>query len=456
MRVPHLFYTGDPERQTLHRRITPTPEQRTQQQVRWQDVRDFLVNDLFETSGYRMSSWLQGSYKFGTQIRPSKKGDEFDIDLGIYFNWAGDAHTTGERPRDLKQQVQHSLEAYAREAEDDVLEVVTPPKERCSRVRFTGDFHVDVPTYHLDPDRDARDLATETNGWEVSDPKALYVWFQQLFADDDTAQARRLIRYVKMWAALKLQERPSSVVLTVLVAEAVVALRPDFLISDDVAVLNVTLALRERLARDRRVENPVHPQEDLNRLSEEGHRDFVAKLGDLSRIARDALDAADEVTTAAIWSEAFDAFFPAGTPAQPVAGALAPLRFVPEVGIEVRSPGSQVTLRGENGINAVPKKSAITFRLLNAHLFPPGARVRWIVRNEGTEAEMANDLGHVSDAGDTVTRDAEYRGTHHMDVVVTDHLGALLGFRRVPVHITGLAMPPRNPRRPGYTRYGRR
>ena len=38
MRVQHLFYSTNVERQTLHRRITPTEAQRAQQQERWQDV----------------------------------------------------------------------------------------------------------------------------------------------------------------------------------------------------------------------------------------------------------------------------------------------------------------------------------------------------------------------------------------------------------------------------------
>lgn len=62
MRVQHLFFSTDPERQTLHRRITPTPTQLEQQQERWNDLRDYLVGDLAERTGLPISSWLQGSY----------------------------------------------------------------------------------------------------------------------------------------------------------------------------------------------------------------------------------------------------------------------------------------------------------------------------------------------------------------------------------------------------------
>ena len=164
-----LFYNpNDSEKQTLHRRITPSEDQFEEQQERWNNLADYLIADLQKRSGYPLRTWLQGSYKFGTQVRPVRKGDEFDIDLGVYFIWQGAADGGNYEPVELKKKVQSSLEDYIA---DDVLEVVTPPKPRCSRIRFEGDFHIDIPAYHLDPDRDARMLATEMNNWENSDPK---------------------------------------------------------------------------------------------------------------------------------------------------------------------------------------------------------------------------------------------------------------------------------------------
>ncbi|MFX9035022.1 hypothetical protein ABTN36_18640, partial [Acinetobacter baumannii] len=82
-------------------------------------------------------------------------------------------------------------------------------------------------------------LTTETKGWEHSDPKAFFVWFHRQFDDDDHAQVRRLIRYMKMWVALRLQKPPSSVLLTVLVAEAYRRLNSAQCETDDVALRNV-------------------------------------------------------------------------------------------------------------------------------------------------------------------------------------------------------------------------
>ena len=75
-----LFYSIDSSnKQTLHRRIRPTEEQFEEQQARWNLLADYLITDLKKMSGYTIKTWLQGSYKFGTQIRPSHKTGEFDI-----------------------------------------------------------------------------------------------------------------------------------------------------------------------------------------------------------------------------------------------------------------------------------------------------------------------------------------------------------------------------------------
>ena len=97
--------------------------------------------------------------------------------------------------------------------------------------------NIDVPCYHLNPDADQRALATENNEWEDSDPKALYQWFTTAFDDALRDRVRRFISYIKAWAALNLDgaetDQPSSVLLTVLVADACLELDDDVLSPDD-------------------------------------------------------------------------------------------------------------------------------------------------------------------------------------------------------------------------------
>ena len=126
------------------------------------DLADFLKLRLKEDTGYSTSTWLQGSYKFDTQIRPWMMGAEFDIDLGLYFEWAGDDEDGEYEPEGFKQLVQNALLDYAEDAENDASGV-TDPKERCCRIAFKPDFHIDVPCYHIDSSADSRALQTAAN-----------------------------------------------------------------------------------------------------------------------------------------------------------------------------------------------------------------------------------------------------------------------------------------------------
>jgi hypothetical protein len=70
-----FFSSNDTEKQTLHRRIIPNDEQMQEQQERWNELRDHLIADLRQETGCPIRSWLQGSYKYHTQIRPPKFGN---------------------------------------------------------------------------------------------------------------------------------------------------------------------------------------------------------------------------------------------------------------------------------------------------------------------------------------------------------------------------------------------
>src|ERR1700730_11310703 len=233
-----FFSSNDTEQQTFHRRITPSAEQMQEQQDRWNELAEYIMADLRVETGCPIRSWLEGSYKYRTQIRPPRTGDEFDIDLGIFVCWSGQADTGPHKPDDLRNSLHVSLQAYAAST-DAVRSLDNPPKPRCGRIHYDGDFHIDVPIYHLDPDADERTLAA-AEGWEVSDPKALYLWFKDKFDDATRARVRRQTRYLKCWAALKWRiddGLPSSVLLTVLAAEAFARLTEDRIGADDDTLL---------------------------------------------------------------------------------------------------------------------------------------------------------------------------------------------------------------------------
>jgi hypothetical protein len=136
-----------------------------------------------------------------------------------------------------------------------------------------------------------------------------------------------------------------------------------------------------------------------------------------------------------------------------------PVRYaMPEIQVTAtarNNPAGRFT--GKNAIGPIPKNCDIRFQITNPHALPNRADIIWMVRNEGREAENINDLGHSAGRGLTASERSAYKGTHYMDCMVKV-AGNTVAMRRVPVEISGLDMPRRNPlRRPGWVRLrGRR
>ena len=451
-----LFFSNDVARETLHRRITPTDDQFEDQKNRWNDLASFLKARLKEDTGLPTRTWLQGSYKFDTQIRPWSSSAEFDIDLGLYFEWEGNPEDGVHEPENLKALVQQALIDYQSDEENDATGV-EDPKERCCRISFNPDFHIDVPCYHLDFDNDARALATESQGWEDSDPKAIYQWFKERYGDvTRRAQMRRQVRYLKMWAALNFNEgnRPSSILLTVLVAEALDGYAIEGVPDDDLFE-HVTHIVSARIEASSEVLNPIDLTEDVNRLDDAGNVDFLDKLLALKEVAVRANEARDKAASAEIWAEAFGQFFPMPednneeVEVERASGALV-ISFDPQVEVSAVPRNNQH--RGWNGLNEIPQIPQgcdITFRLRNADQLPRGATLRWTVRNRGDEAGTFNDLGHAAGDGFEIVERSSYNGDHAMDLAV--YLGSqIIGRRRIAIRIRGMAIPSRNPPRRRY------
>jgi hypothetical protein len=317
----------------------------------------------------------------------------------------------------------------------------------------------------LNPTADVRHLATQEDEWESSDPKAIYAWWKETFDDATRPRLRRLVRYLKMWAALKFDEgdRPSSILLTVLAGDEWDSLAHDELTGDDEYLVAIVRSIIDRLDGSSQVPNPADKAENLNRLEEAKSDAFVDKLRDLLSIGERALDAQTKSLAAEIWGEAFEHFFPLPEEEEEEVAllketgrALVPLTFDPQVAIEARPKRGPRTFQGVNEIGPIPKDCEITFTLMNEHELPFGAMVSWTVRNQGEEAEDENDLGHNWNDARSVIEHSAYRGTQFMDVTARLN-GRIIGRRRIPVKITGLALPLRNPPRPDWTKLrGRR
>lgn len=433
--------------QTLYGRVTPSPEQLAFLQAKWNALAVHLTRELAQRHGYPVSTWLQGSYKYATLIKPVHKGERYDVDLGLYFEWDPREQNIEPAPRQLRDWVQRELHAYqARSA--DLVEVVEPPKDRCSRAVYDQQFHIDTPTYHLDRRRDRRRLAHLDKGWEDRDPKPLYQWFKAAADGDDRDQLRRLIRYLKAWAAIGFQDaplaRPSSVMLSVLVAQSYGGFmmqlgrlweRDD----DDDALLAVVRDVHDRLLRSPKVPNPIDDGEDLNRIAPEQWEAFLSRWQALRDAAEAAQAADDEISAALAWSQAFSFLMPLpeAEEVEVVNPAGRALMVLPEVRVDVyaRNPRRHVASH-LNGVPGVARDCDLVFTVANPHVVPDMATIEWTVRNDGQESAAIGDLGHRWSGARmfSVEEKTAYLGTHHMDCVIRVH-GAVYAVRRAPVTV---------------------
>lgn len=452
-----LFYSRNAEVETLDKRIRPSEEQRIYLLEQKDELKDWLEADMNDL-GMEVSTFIQGSYKFHTLIRPLVVGTEYDVDLGLYFK--GKSYSDVD-PEELRDKVQKSLVRYSDTC--DALKAIEEPKERCSRVTYKKSFHIDVPVYHETPGGRFVRLATLSNGWEKSDPAAMLGWFADEIGTDteDRAQIRRLIRYMKAWSALTFSEpknAPSSLMLSILVVDAYDA-NMDSGGDDDEVLEAIIRHMYERLVLDRTVRNPIDgdSDNDVNRLSGASFSVFLDELARLLDAAERA-NTCETTTEAAItWSEVFSYVFPLPEDLDTLTSSVNGIAIsTPKFTIGVYADDKTTFLRSYD--DHVPHARVgewLRFRVRNPEVIPQGAKVRWIVRNSGHDALSSSDLGHVSEGGDPInqTEHAAYRGKHFMDCEVWLH-GRLRSLTRIPVTVDRIAMPARiPPRKPAYTRF---
>lgn len=455
-----LFFHADASRDTLNKRVRPSDEQLTFLREKKELLENHLTQDLRARAGCLISTWIQGSYKFRTLIRPVHKTASYDVDVGVYFEW-GTEEGALLTPREIRNHLQASLLAF-KAVERDIVEVVDPAKERCSRTTYKQQFQIDTPGYHHHTDTGVARLATLSGTWEFSDPEKMVGWFQGRLDGDDRAQVRRLIRYMKAWAALRFETDkkalPSSLMLTVLVVESYEQALEGRALDDDDALAEIVSSIFWRLCANRAVNNPVDSDQDrdINRMDTQAFESFMTGLRELDDVARRAADCEEEADAAAVWSEAFDYLLPLpdveGLAEENLMKGMVVL--APEIQVDISgTEGGPVVRRYKGEVDFVRRDEWLRFRILNPDVLPPQATVRWVVRNVGDDAYRANDLGHSArDLGELVHDErAAYHGRHFMDCEVRVG-GRLRSITRVPVVVSPVANVPRHVPRPAYTR----
>ena len=138
----------------------------------------------------------QGSFPMGTVINPLD--GEYDLDDGVYLQHLDEHDQRGwPTPETVHRWIIEATNGYTKEKPID--------KRTCVRVRYAGQYHVDLPSYAI---LNGKPMLAERGGkgWHESDSIALTDWFIDQVKKSGE-QLRRFVRFFKAWADYQSRNR---------------------------------------------------------------------------------------------------------------------------------------------------------------------------------------------------------------------------------------------------------
>ena len=262
----------------------------------------------------------QGSHAYELLIRPARKGQEIDLDDGVYFPMPFIDGTPAVASKGLFDLVERAIAPLVRREGWSFKRMDT-----CLRVLIGNGAHIDLPLYAIEDgefqrvrkileDASIHDadnwkgldmmtasafgrqiaidkilLAHRTEDWVASDPKQFADWFDHQL-DIYGPVLRRLIRYFKAWRDLRWQDgKLKSMAIMILCVAALNDLgeRPGDE-RDDVLVLEVVQRLPAMLQRGNITWHPDEPPLD-ERWTVDERDEIVAAANGLRREIESAL-----------------------------------------------------------------------------------------------------------------------------------------------------------------------
>lgn len=274
-------------------------------ETRYQAIGNWLSAEDSSLSVYDPQIYPQGSLRIGTTVKPRAQ-EEFDLDLVCKIQVDPQVFPN---PIDLLNRVEARLQEHG--TYKDMLE----RKNRCVRINYANEFHLDIlpacpdryagGTCVVVPDREAR-------SWKPSNPKGYAAWFEGI-ADRSAisfrkeieplpeqeallakAPLKRAVQLIKRWRDVYYEDNPElapiSIVLTTLAAKHY-GQEP----SAGDAVTSILRGIVASIPSYGRLEvcNPSNPREDLSERWDEcpeNYRAFVSGIVEFERQWREVND----------------------------------------------------------------------------------------------------------------------------------------------------------------------
>ncbi len=443
-----LFFENN-ENETLFTRISLTPEQLEDARAKKDKLLELIKPELSSSLEVPVKHWLQGSYKNHTLIRPIQKGDEFDIDVGVYV--LCNAEDEGLSALDVKKINRSILEWYVSNRPEAK---VGDSKTSCERLIYPSSFHIDIPIYYYDAQTDTCKLAVQSDEWIDSDPKALQDWFNKKVSSltrKSLAQLRRIIKYLKVWTAIKGKEdeiRIPSIAITVLVADLYVEAD-----DDDDAFIQTAVNVMNYIIANYTLGHPCGGG-DLFGFKENEYQQIKNRSDALKSSCEFINRSEDSLQQYVLWSATFEHMFPPFIERIDEVSKntnLPAITVPPKIKVRHLDKNKKLLSSGVKDEIRVFRDEELYFSIENNTDYGETAEVHWIVRNQDAEAKRVNDLGHTSvlSIGDERYEGCSYSGTHYMECLVLDKKN-IEGIGAVKVRITGFSRPLRNPPKKKY------
>lgn len=268
----------------------------------YEAVSSWLDREGSVLSNYSPSIYPQGSMRIGTTVKPLSR-EEHDLDFVCEVQETAGSFRS---PLELLNLVVLRLEQNEKYA--SVMEV----KNRCVRLTYQNEFHMDILPACVDPSAGSDCLLVpdrESRSWKASNPKGFAEWFerrcqlrpaldvdtileraepvpaQQAAREKETL--RRAVQLLKRWRDLRYERNPDlapiSMVLTTLAADRYAGQRS--LAEAITGILDGVASLIETCRPRILILNPANLREDLSERWEERPK-YEAFVDGIRRLRR--------------------------------------------------------------------------------------------------------------------------------------------------------------------------
>ncbi len=281
--------------QVFNGNLNLTPGKKTKLMTSRDNLRDKIRNHFKDKHPeYKPKFRGQGSYSMGTMIRT--KEDTCDLDNGVYFF---------PKPKETPTTMQN----WVWDAVEDTTSEKPEHRQRCIRVIYKGDYHIDLPVYYKESgtnDLENPHLAIKNTGWSQSDPKEFKDWFKK--RKDSKGQLVRIVRSLKAWCDNRTKKMPNGLTMTVLASNNI-----KFNDRDDIALRDTLKAIRNILNSTWACNMPTTPKDDLLE-NYSGSKDYFFESIDALIVDADkAIDIErNQLKASKLWQKHLGSYFPDG------------------------------------------------------------------------------------------------------------------------------------------------